>query len=125
MYYIRFGSYRQKCVGLGYSAPCRQIHVVCCVRDIRRSLDQPSKLHQPPLPSLTCSTTSSLRKIQIKSFTITIGFLVPLVLGNAYACMCVPSAPRAWPPKNLYNYNRVPSTAGPRKGSLGPLGLAP
>ena len=46
-------------------------------------------------PSLTCSTTFSDRKI---IFTITIGFLAPLVLGNASACIRVPLAPRAWPP---------------------------
>ena len=66
----------------------------------------------------------------IQILTITIGFLAPLVLGNAYACIHVPSAPRAWPPKNLYNYNRVSSTAGPWKHvslhthSLGPSGWA-
>ena len=58
---IRFGSYRQKRVFLGYSAPCRQIYVVFCVWDIRRSLDQHSKLHHPPLHSLACSR----RKIKI------------------------------------------------------------
>ena len=47
----RFGSYRQKCVFLGYSAPCRWIYLLLY----------------------------------------------------------------AWPPKNLKDYNRVPSTAGPRK----------
>ena len=29
--------------------------------------------------------------------------------------MLVHTFPRAWPPKNLYNYNRFPSTAGRRK----------
>ena len=62
---VRYGSYRQKCVGLGYSAPCRQIYGVFCVWDIRRSLYQPSKLHRPPLYGLPCSTTFSLRKIKI------------------------------------------------------------
>ena len=62
---IRCGSYRQKRVGPGYSAPCRRIYVVFCVWDIRRSLDQPSKLHRPPLHGLTCSTTFSRRKIKI------------------------------------------------------------
>ena len=88
---IRFGSYRQKRVFLGYSAPCRRIYVVFCVWDIRRSLDQPSKLQRPPLHGLACSTTFSRRKIKIKIVMITIGFLAPLVL---------PSAPRAWPPNN-------------------------
>ena len=94
MYDIQFGSYSQKCVGLGYSSPCRRIYVVFCVRDIRRSLDQPSKLHRPPLYGLACSTTLRWRKIKI--FTSTIGFLAPLVLGNAYASIRVPSAP--WAP---------------------------
>ena len=62
---IRFGSYRQKRVFLGYSAPCRRIYVVFCVWDIHRSLDQPSKLHRPPLHGLACSTTFSRRKIKI------------------------------------------------------------
>ena len=108
---IRFGSYRQKRVFLGYSAPCRQIYVVLCVWDICRSLDQPSKLHHPPLHDLACSTIFSWRKIKLKIFTFTIGLLALLVLGSIH----VPSAPRAWPPKNLYNYNRVSSTVGPRK----------
>ena len=114
---VRCGSYRQKRVGQGYSVLCRRIYVVC--------LDQPSKLHRPPLHELACSTTFSGRKIKI--FTITVGFLAPLILGNASACIRVPSAPRAWPP----NYNRVPSTAGLRKRvflhtcSLDPSGLAP
>ena len=71
-------------------------------------------MHRHPWHNLACSTTFSRRKIKTKIFTITIGFLAPLVLGNVYACIRVPSAPRAWPPKNLYNYNRVFSTAGPR-----------
>ena len=123
------GSYRQKCIGQGYSAPCRRTYVVFCVWDIRRSLDQPLTLHRPPLHGLACSTTFSRRKIKIKILTITIGFLAPLVLGNVYACIRVPLAPRAWPPnKNLYNYNRVPSTAGPRKHvwkHMHSLGLGP
>ena len=90
---LRCGSYRQKRVFLGYSALCRRIYVVLCVWDIRRSLDQPSRLHRAPLHGLACSTTFSRRKIKIKIFTITIGFLAPLVLGNAYACRI-----RSWPP---------------------------
>ena len=70
---IRCGSYRQKHIGLGYSAPCRWIYVVFCVWDICRSLDQPSKLHHPPLHGLACSTTFSWRKIKVL-----------LVLGNAF-----------------------------------------
>ena len=89
---IQCGSYRQKRVGLGYSAPCRQIYVVFCVWDICRSLNQPSKLHHPPLYGLACSTTFSWRKIKIKFLTITIGFLAPLVL---YAF--------PWPPNYLLN----------------------
>ena len=65
MYDIRFESYRQKHVGLGYSAPCRRIYVFFCVLDIRRSLDQPSKLYHPPLHGLACSATFSRRKIKI------------------------------------------------------------
>ena len=94
-------SYRQRHVGLGYSAPCKWIYVVFCVWGTCRCLHQPSKLHHPPLHGLACSTTFSRRKIKIKIWTITIGFLAALVLGNAYACIHVPSAPRAWPPKNL------------------------
>ena len=37
---------------------------VACL-DIDRSLDQPSKLHRPPLHGLACSTTFSQRKIKI------------------------------------------------------------
>ena len=72
------------------------------VWDIHRSLDQPSKLHHPPLHGLACSTTFSWRKMKIKILMITIGFLAPLVLGNAYVCMlaCLHTAPRAWPPNN-------------------------
>ena len=81
---LRFGSYRQKCVFLGYSTPCWRIYVVFCAWDIRRSLDQPSKLHGPPLHGLACSTTFSRRKIKIKILTITLGFLAPLVLGYAF-----------------------------------------
>ena len=97
---IRCGSYRQKRVFLGYSTLCRRIYVVFCVWDIRRSLDQPSKLHCPPLHGLACSTTFRRRKIKIKILMITIGFLAPLVLGNTYASIHVPSASWAWPPNN-------------------------
>ena len=122
----------KKCVGLGYSVPCRQIYVVFCAWDICKSLDLSSKLHHSPLHGLACSTTFSWRKIffflkkvkiltitigflaplvlprplrlgPLKILTITIGFLAPLVLGNVYACIRVPSAPRAWPP----NYVKV------------------
>ena len=62
----RCGSYRQKHIGHGYSAPCRWIYVVFCVWDICRSLDQPSKLHHLPLHDLACSTTFSWREIKIK-----------------------------------------------------------
>ena len=37
---------------------------------------------------------------------ITMGFLAPLVLGNAYACIHVASAPRAWPPNYRLLSNR-------------------
>ena len=66
---IRCGSYRQKRVGLGYSAPCRRTYVVFSVWGTCRCLDQPSKLYCPPLHGLACSTTFSKRKIQIKIFT--------------------------------------------------------
>ena len=56
---IRCGSYRQKRVGLCNSAPCRRIYVFFCVWDICRSLNQPSKVHRPPLHGLACSTTFS------------------------------------------------------------------
>ena len=62
---IVFGSYMQKCVFLGCSTPCKRRYVYFCVWDIRRSLDQPSKLHCPPLHGLACSTTFSWRKIKI------------------------------------------------------------
>ena len=74
MCYIRCGSYRQKRVGLGYSVPCRQIYV--------------------------CSTTFSGRKIKI--FTITIGFLAPLVLGNASYAYAFPRPLGLGPLKNLW-----------------------
>ena len=75
------GSYKQKRIGLGYSAPCRRIYVFFCVWDFCRSLHQPSKLHCPPLHGLVCSTTFSRRKIKTKILTITIGLLALLVLG--------------------------------------------
>ena len=95
---IRCGSYKQKRFGLGYSALYWRIYAVFCLLDIQRNLDQPSKLHHPPLHVLACSTTFSWRKIKKRIFTITIGFLAPLVLENAYACIQVLSAARAWPP---------------------------
>ena len=117
----------KKCIGLGYSVPCRQIYVVFCAWDICKSLDQSSKLHHSPLHSLACSTTFSWRKNKtfLKKSKNPYNY-------NKVPCTASPtSAPQAWPPKNPYNYNRVPSTTGPRKCvclhtcSLGPSGLAP
>ena len=83
---IQCGSYRQKHVGLGYSALCRQIYVVFCVWGTCRCLNQPSKFHCPPWYGIACSTTFSEKNKN----------------------------------KNLYNYNRVLSTAGPRKRTWPP-----
>ena len=67
---IRCGNYRQKRTGLGYSAPCRQIYVVYCVWGTCRCLDQPSKLHHPPLHGLACSTTFTGGKKKKKSLQL-------------------------------------------------------
>ena len=49
---IRCGSYRPKRVDLGYSAPYWRTYVIFCVWGTCRGLNQPSKLHHPPLHDL-------------------------------------------------------------------------
>ena len=81
---IRCGSYRPKSVDLAYSAPYMQTYVIFCVCVPCRGLDQPSKLHLPPMHGLACSTRFTYGRIKIEN-------------NNN---------------KNFNDYNRVPSTAG-------------
>ena len=89
---IRCGSYRQKCVGLGYSAPAGG-YMQFFVSEF------------PLFPR-------SLGLGHLKLLTITIGFLAPLVIGNANACIRVLSAPRAWPPKYRSIISEVEGATG-------------